>query len=121
MAANKILNIPPVAIGTSVANVLNTGGAGTGVGYTATAPYIILKHMRILNKTASAVTFNMWKGATGASAAGTEVAWNAYSVAANSYIDWYGQMRLDSADFLTASASAATSLTLQMEGEIGLS
>ena len=36
-------------------------------------PYIILRHIRILNKTAGAVTFSLWKGATGANTAGTEV------------------------------------------------
>jgi hypothetical protein len=43
------------------------------------------------------------------------------SVAAYSYIDWYGALRLDAADFLTGLASANTSLTFEAEGEIGIS
>lgn len=35
--------------------------------------------------------------------------------------DWYGAMRLDAADFLVGGASAATSLSIQVEGEIGVS
>jgi hypothetical protein len=59
-------------------------------------------------------------GATGANAAGTEVIAQATSVAANSYIDWYGQLRLDVADFLVGGAGTATALTIQGEGEIGV-
>jgi hypothetical protein len=43
------------------------------------------------------------------------------SVAANSYIDWYGALRLDAADFLVGGASAATSLSIEGEGEVGVS
>ena len=72
-----------------------------------------------MNKTAGAVTFSLWIGATGANAAGTE--WfNAQSVAANAVADWYGQVRLDAADFLVGGASALTSLTFEAEGEVGL-
>jgi hypothetical protein len=83
--------------------------------------YIVLKHVRIVNKTAGAVTCSFWLGATGGNAAGTEVIGQALSVAANSYVDWYGQLRLDSTDFLVGGASANTSLSLQGEGEIGVS
>ena len=76
--------------------------------------------MRIVNKTAGAVTFSLWKGATGANAAGTEVIGTGYSVAANAAYDWYGMMRFDAADFLVGGASAGTSLSIQGEGEIGL-
>jgi hypothetical protein len=91
------------------------------VGFTMTQPYIILRHIRIVNKTAGAVTFSLWLGATGANAAGTEVIGIALSVAANSAYDWYGMMRLDAADFLVGGASAGTSLSIQGEGEIGVS
>jgi len=74
-----------------------------------------------VNKTAGAVTFSLWLGATGANAAGTEVIGQALSVPANSYVDWYGALRLDAADFLVGGASAATSLSIQGEGEIGVS
>ena len=73
-----------------------------------------------MNKTAGAVTFTLYLGATGANAAGTEVIGTAMSVAANSAFDWYGQLRIDAADFLVGGASANTSLTIQGEGEVGV-
>lgn len=121
---NKVFNFGPVALTTTTTtNILNcavTSLAGP-VGFTMSQPYIILKHIRIVNKTASAATFSLWKGATGANAAGTEVIGTGYSVAANSAFDWYGILRMDSADFLVGGASANTTLTLVGEGEIGVS
>jgi hypothetical protein len=122
MAQNKVFRVGPVALGNAAANILNcaiTSLAGP-VGYTQTQPYIILKHIRIVNKTSGAVTCSLYIGATAGSAAGTEFAYNGTSIPANSYVDWYGQLRLDSADFLTGLASAATSLTFEAEGEIGV-
>lgn len=119
---NKAFNFGPVALTTTLTtNILNpaiTSLAGP-VGFTATQPYIILRHIRIVNKTAGAVTFSLWKGATGANAAGTEVIGIGKSIAANDSYDWYGFMRFDAADFLVGGASAATSLSIQGEGEIG--
>lgn len=120
MASNRLLRIGPVALtNTLTTNVLNPAAAGSGTGYTPTASYIVLRHVHVVNKTAGAVTFSLWIGATGANAAGTE--WfNGQSVAANSVYDWYGVCRLDAADFLVGGASAATSLTFEAEGEVGL-
>lgn len=124
MASNKSIRVGPVALSnTLTTNILNpavTSMAGP-VGITIGQPYIILRHIRIVNKTAGAVTFSLWLGATGANTAGTEVVGTGTSVAANSYFDWYGILRLDSTDFLVGGASAATSLTFQAEGEIGIS
>jgi hypothetical protein len=124
MAANKTFRFGPVAMSaTLTTNILNpnvTSVAGP-VGFTMTQPYIILRYIRIVNKTAGAVTFSLWLGATGANAAGTEVIGIGLSVAANSAYDWYGMMRLDAADFLVGGASAGTSLSIQGEGEIGVS
>ena len=55
-----------------------------------------------------------------ANAAGTEFIGTGVSVPANSYVDWYGEARLDAADFLVGGASAITSLTISGEGEIGV-
>ena len=122
MASNRLWNFGPVALtNTLTTNILNsniTSLAGP-VGFTATQPYIIIRHIRIVNKTAGAVTFSLWKGATGANAAGTEVIGIGQSIPANSSYDWYGQMRFDAADFLVGGASANTSLSIQGEGEIG--
>lgn len=122
MAQNKAFRFGPVAL-TNVltTNILNPPTAAGGVGAGTSAQYIILRHMRIVNKTAGAVTFTLYLGATGGNVAGTEVIGTALSVAANAAYDWYGQLRLDAADFLVGGASALTSLTLQGEGEIGVS
>ncbi len=124
MAANKTFRFGPVALtNTLTTNILNpaiTSLAGV-VGFTMTQPYLIIKHIRIVNKTGGAVTCSFWLGATAGNVAGTEVIGNALSVAANSFIDWFGLLRLDAADFLVGGASALTSLTIQGEGEIGVS
>lgn len=121
MAQNRTLRVGPVALtNTLTTNILNPAAAGAGTGYTPTASYIILRHIRIVNKTAGAVTFSLWLGATGGNAAGTEFIGTALSIAANSAYDWYGIVRLDSTDFLVGGASALTSLTFEAEGEVGL-
>lgn len=121
MASNKAFRFGPTALtNTYTTNILNppatTGGVGAGTPNT----YLVLRHIRIVNKTGGAVTFRLWIGATGANAAGTEVIGYDRSIAANSYEDWYGALRLDAADFLVGGASAATSLTIEGEGEIGV-
>ena len=78
--------------------------------------YDIIKHIHIANKTAGAVTFSLWLGATGANAAGTEL-FTAVTIAANSTFDWYGNLKMLSTDFLVGGASAATSLTITVMGE----
>jgi hypothetical protein len=100
--------------------VLNPAAAGSGTGYTPTATYIVLRHIRIVNKTAQAATFSFWIGATGGNVAGTEAIGQAQSVAANSAYDWNGNLRLDAADFLVGGAGTVTALTFEAEGEVGL-
>ena len=124
MAANKTVRFGPVALTniltTNIINPNVTSLSGP-VGFTLTQPYLIIRHIRIVNKTAGAVTFSLWIGATGGNAAGSEFIGIGLSVAANSAYDWYGLVRLDSTDFLVGGASAATSLTLEGEGEVGIS
>lgn len=122
MAANKLFRVGPVALTTTMTtNVLNPPTASGGVNGGSSAQYIVLRHIRIVNKTSGSATFSLWLGATGANAAGTEVIGTALAVAANSAFDWYGVLRLDSADFLVGGASANTTLVFQAEGEIGVS
>ena len=69
MAANKNIRIGPVALTTTLTtNILNpqtlTGGVSAG-GTSNTQTYILIRHIRIANKTASAATFSLWIGATG--------------------------------------------------------
>jgi hypothetical protein len=118
---NRAFRFGPVAL-TNVltTNLLNPPTAAGGVNGGASGQYIILRHVRIVNKTAGAVSFSLWLGATGANAAGTEVIGQGVSVGANSYVDWYGSLRIDVADFLVGGASANTSLSIEGEGEIGV-
>ncbi len=121
MAQNKIFRFGPIALtNTLTTNLLNPPTATGGTNGGSSSMYIVLRHIRVVNKTAGAVTFSLWLGATGANTAGTEVIGIGLSVAANSYIDWYGMLRLDAADFLVGGASAATSLSIEGEGEIGV-
>lgn len=119
---NKIFNFGPLALTTTLTvNLLNPPTATGGVNAGSSPAYIVLRHIRVVNKTAGPVTFSLWKGASGGNAAGTEIIGQGRSVAANSYEDWYGVLRLDSTEFLVGGASANTSLSLQGEGEIGVS
>lgn len=121
MAANKVFRFGPIALTTTMTtNLLNPPTATGGVNAGSSSAYIILKHIRLVNKTGSAATFSLWLGATGANAAGTEVVGQGLSVAANSSYDWYGLMRLDAADFLVGGAGAGAALSIMGEGEIGI-
>jgi hypothetical protein len=124
MAANRVFNFGPMALTTTLStNILNCGVTSLAgpIGFTMAQPYLILRHIRIVNKTVSAATVSLWKGATGGNAAGTEIIGSGLSIPANSFFDWYGLMRFDAADFLVGGAGTATALTIQGEGEIGVS
>jgi len=121
MASNKTFRFGPVALTTTLTtNILNPPAASGGVNAGASGQYVILRHIRFVNKTGAAATFSLWLGATGANAAGTEVVGQGLSVAANSAYDWYGMLRLDVADFLVGGAGTATALSIEGEGEIGV-
>src|SRR6267154_3628179 len=100
MAQNKAIRFGPVALtNTFTTNIVNpnvTSLAGP-LGFTMTQPYLIIKHIRIVNKTGGAVTFSLWLGASAGNVAETEVVGTALSVAANSAFDWLGLLRLDAA------------------------
>jgi hypothetical protein len=120
MAQNKIVRFGPVILSSTLTNnILNPPTTTGGVGAGTPNPYLLLKHIRIVNKTGSAATFSMWIGATGANAAGTEVIGQALSVPANSAYDWYGLLTLEVADFLVGGAGTASALTFEAEGEMG--
>ena len=122
MASNRLQVIGPVALTTTLTtNILNgnvTSLAGP-VGITLTQPILILRHIRIVNKTGSAATFSLWLGGTGGNVAGTEFIGIGTSVAANSYFDWYGLAQLTSTQFLVGGSGTATALTLHGEAEVG--
>lgn len=119
---NTPFRFGPLALtNTYTTNILNpatiTGGVNGGSGNL----YILIKYIRVINKTAGAVTFRLYLGATGANTAGTEISPVDQSVPANSYIDIYPvNLLLKAADFLVGGASASTSLTIHGTGEIGI-
>jgi hypothetical protein len=122
MASNRLQTIGPVALTTTLTtNILNGGVTSLAgpVGITLTQPILNLRHIRIINKTASAATFSLWLGGTGGNVAGTEFIGIGTSVAANSYFDWYGMAQLVSTQFLVGGSGTATALTLQGEAEVG--
>lgn len=122
MASNKIFNLGPVALVTTLTtNILNPPAASGGVNGGTSGQYIVLRHVRIINRTPSAATFSLWRGASGGILAGTEVIGQGTTVAANSFFDWFGQMRFDTTDFLVGGSNTANALTIQGEGEIGVS
>jgi hypothetical protein len=133
MAANKIVRTGPVALTTTTTtNILNPGTTtgGTGMPLTSTNLYMVLRHIRITNKTATAAQCALWLGLTAANTAGTEFAFGGVasagaltrgvSIPGQSYVDWYGQVRLDAADFLVGGSDTTTALTFEAEGEIGV-
>jgi len=123
---NKRLNIPSIALSTIVGTTRFAPGsvAESGVvGYTATSTYILIRHMRITNSATAASVVSLYKGALAGSAAGTEFAFSGVSVPGNSYIDWYGEVKLDNSSTgvcISGSANPAT-CTLDLDNaEIGL-
>lgn len=78
--------------------------------------YTIIRHIHIFNTTTGALTFSLYVGATAGSAGGTEI-FKAQSVLANSAFDYFCAKKMLSTDFLSGLASAATSLTITVEGE----
>lgn len=119
MASNTIRQLvkPTAMSGTYTTNIYNVPASSGGVGAGLT-PYAIIRHIHVSNSTAGAITFRLFIGATGGNAAGTDLFYN-QSVAANSSFDFYGQIRMDAADFLVGGASAAASLAIAVAGEVG--
>lgn len=119
---NSPFRLGPLALtNTYTTNIMNPGTTTGGVaGGGSRNLYIILTHIRILDKGGAGGTFRLYIGATGGNVAGTEFMGNNTTVAANSYVDWYGRLLMKAADFLVGGASAGTTLTIQAEGEIGV-
>ena len=131
MAQNKTFNSEPAFIATNSLSTVQAGGnlfncavttlAAQGIGFTASQPYAIMKHIHLTNTlTTSAVNVTLYKGATVSSVSGTQFQFSSVSIPAQSYLDWYGQHRFDSADYMTGYASLPNAVTINMDGEIGL-
>lgn len=108
MAGTIKRTVGPVALTTTLtANVYNQSSA---------LIYDVIKIIQVCNKTASAATFSLWLGATGANAAGTEL-FTAVSVPANTTNFYYVNIKMTSTDFLVGGAGTTTALTLTATGE----
>jgi hypothetical protein len=118
---NKAFRFGPIALtNTLTTNILNPATATGGVNAGSSSQYILLKKVRVVNKTATPATVSFWLGATGANAAGTEVLWQGFTVPANSFVESTDLLRLDAADFLVGGCSLATTCSIYGEGEIGV-
>jgi hypothetical protein len=114
----------PIALSaTPTTNIFNPGTTTGGVNCTS-APYdklrVLLTKVTIVNKTAGAVTCSLWLGATGANAAGTEFLFSGTSIPANSAVEKYCEVPLDTTDFIVGGAGAGSSLTFEAEGILGV-
>jgi hypothetical protein len=122
MASQKSFPFGPIALtNTYTTNLLNPAAASGGVNAGSSGQRIVLKKLRVVNKGASAATFRLFVGATGANAAGTELAYDVnVAVGAAHEIFFPAGLVLTTADFLVGGASASTTLTISGEGEIGV-
>lgn len=120
MANNKLQTFGPIAISNSAGNLFNPPTLTGGVNVSGSNTYIVLRKLTVLNKTNANATVSFWKGLTGATTAGTEWWGTSMTVPANGNIQYAGQLVLEVADFLVGQASAATTLVITAEGEIGV-
>lgn len=102
----------PAYLSNSVANIY-TPPAATNMG----TPYTVIYQINVANVDSSDHTFTLYKGATGGSTGGTELA-KGVTVTANTVytLTFYGGQRFAAADFLTGLASAANVLTITVMG-----
>ncbi len=124
MAQNKIFEyIPQISSGALLPlAVFNVGNSLAGsIGIISSQPYAILKHIRLNNVlTSTAVVVGLYKGATTTSLTSQTFAFSSVSIPASSYVDWYGQARVETADYINLVANLATSTIIQIDGEIGI-
>ena len=127
---NKIFNYQQMPISSSVLAtiggiLLNVLSTPAFVGLAAAAPYALLKHIRVNNLlTTMAVTVSLFKStiATGVALTTQSFILSSVSVPAASYVDWYGQARLESTDYLLGQSwGTTTSVTnIEIDGELGI-
>lgn len=119
----KPFRFGPVALSNvTTTNLLNPGAATGGVNAGTPNLYLLMSHFRLVNKHATLTgKTSLYLGATGANAAGTEVGWTNFPLAAGQQADWYPDgLRLDVADFLVGGCDTASCITIEGEGEIGV-
>lgn len=94
-----------MAAGTYTTNIYNPFSANI---------YGVIGQIHVSNNGAGPLTFRLYKGATGANAAGTDLFFNK-SVAVGDSYDFYCELRMESTDFLVGGGSAA-GLTITVMG-----
>lgn len=119
---NKTFRGGPVALTTTVAtDLLSPPGATGGVNAGPCVQYIILRHISVINKTATAAWFAMYlSGASAATMAGTEIIGQIYVPPWDRH-DWNGELRLNHGEYIVGGAGASNALVVTFEGEIGVS
>jgi hypothetical protein len=78
--------------------------------------YTVIYHIHLVNITGSPATFSLFIGATGGSAAGTQL-FGTTSLAAFTPFDYYCTRKMQSTDFLTGVANSASAIVIDVEGE----
>lgn len=109
MGTTKLL-AGPVALGTSAANVAQGGGGSALI-------HDVVKQVRVTNKGSVDATFSLYLGATGASAAGTELAKNQVVKAGTSADIFFTGLKVVSTQYLVGLSDTATALTITVLGE----
>jgi hypothetical protein len=124
---NKIFNAQPAVLATlsSLAggNLLNifTSQTPAWVGPPTAQPYALLKHVHAVNILSTVAAFiSLFKGLTGSQLVTQAFQWTSVSIPAASYIDWYGQQRFDSADFLCGISNLPSGIVVTLDGEVGI-
>lgn len=72
----------------------------------------IVKSIRAVNTSASSATIKIWQGGT----ADANVILPATTIDAGGFAEWEGTMTMAAADYIAAQASAATSITMTING-----
>jgi hypothetical protein len=84
----------------------------------ASTIYTLIRQIHLVNVTTAPVQITLYIGATGGSAAGTEIA-KLVTIAADSYVDlfWPNGLFMASTDFLTGLAGSASAVTITVSGD----
>lgn len=98
----------PAYLANAAANIYNDASAKV---------YTVIRKMHFVNVTAVDDVISIYIGATGGSAGGTQL-FEDYPIPANSEFNVYGELRLDSTDFLTGNAGNANSIVVTLEGDL---
>lgn len=109
MAAGTVKRIAgPAFLASSVANIYSPPASTIDT---------YITQISLANVTTSAATATLYVGATGGSAAGTELM-KGYSIPANTQYDrtFYPALRMTSADFLTGLSGSGSAVTITVMG-----